>query len=528
MSESGTAPRVRPNKYDLLTFTFGDRHWRVRGLEKQLSCERMHVNLTISRHGRAHVDTFDLYVAHRRRVFTREAAAELYIDESAVNHDLGRVLLQLEQRQEELIRQELSQSEPDPPVATPEQREQALAMLKDPRLVDRILGDLDSCGLVGEETVKLVCYLACVSRLLPEPLAVLIRSGSAAGKTTLQDAVLRFMPQEQQLRLSALTGQSLYYLRPDQLRHKILAIAEEDGLGEAAYALKVLQSDGRLRHASAGRNGETGRQQTELYEVEGPVALLLTSTAQSPHPELVNRCLCVWADEHPRQTAAIHQRQRAAYLHHTRECDTEAIATRHQHVQRLLNALKVVIPWAEQLTFRTDQTRFRRDHAHYLTLIASSTLLHQYQREQYTRFEQSQPQKYVVATVEDIELANRLAAEVLCEHPDSLMPQTRRLLCDLTRYVTRRAAADGVAETQVRFTQRQLREALGRSDRSVRTHLARLVELEYVIAHRTGIGNLREYQLACGVCRDEESPAVSSLGLVDVRQLCAGAFHKSR
>ena len=127
-----------------LTYTFDDRHWRVRGLEKQLSCERLRVNL------------------------------------------------------------------------------------------------------LGEETNKLVCYLACVSRLLPRPLSVLIQSSSAAGKTSLLEGTLQLMPPEAQLRWSALTSQSLYYLGRDELKHKILAVAEEEGVREASYALKLLQSKGRL------------------------------------------------------------------------------------------------------------------------------------------------------------------------------------------------------------------------------------------------------------------------------------------
>ena len=88
----------------------------------------------------------------------------------------------------------------------------AMKLLRDPNLIERILADFDACGLAGEEANKLVCYLACVSRRLEQPLAVLIQSGSAAGKTTLMDAALSFMPEEDQIRYSAMTGQSLYYL----------------------------------------------------------------------------------------------------------------------------------------------------------------------------------------------------------------------------------------------------------------------------------------------------------------------------
>ena len=50
-----------------LTYTFDDRHWRVRGLEKQLSCERLKVNLLVARRELVHIDTLDLYAARLRR-----------------------------------------------------------------------------------------------------------------------------------------------------------------------------------------------------------------------------------------------------------------------------------------------------------------------------------------------------------------------------------------------------------------------------------------------------------------------------
>jgi hypothetical protein len=52
-----------------------------------------------------------------------------------------------------------------------------------------------------------------------------------------------------------------------------------------------------------------------------------------------------------------------------------------------------------------------------------------------------------------------------------------------------------VTRQQLRFSQRELREALSYSDRSLRRQLSRLVQLEYVVMHRTGLSNRRLYQL---------------------------------
>ena len=108
--------------------------------------------------------------------------------------------------------------------------------------------------------------------------------------------------------------------------------------------------------------------------------------------------------------------------------------TRHQCAQRLLEPLGVVIPWADKLTFRTDQTRYRRDHAKYLSLIAALTLLHQYQRQETTRTRDGVSERCVVATLEDLEVANQLASATLapgstrsCRRPASYSTNSARM-----------------------------------------------------------------------------------------------------
>ena len=121
------------------------------------------------------------------------------------------------------------------PTMTEAERESALRLLRDPRLLDRVLEAFHVCGVVGENTNKLVGYLAAVSRLLPDPLAVLIQSSSASGKSSLLDAVLTLVPEEHRVEFSAMTGQALYYMESGALRHKVLAISEEAGAQRASY-----------------------------------------------------------------------------------------------------------------------------------------------------------------------------------------------------------------------------------------------------------------------------------------------------
>ena len=87
-----------------------------------------------------------------------------------------------------------------------------------------------------------------------------------------------------------MTGQALFYMGQKNLKHKILAIAEQEGAERAAYPLKLLQSEGRFKIAITGKDPVSGKQVTHEYKVEGPVMIFLTTTAQDVDEELLNRC----------------------------------------------------------------------------------------------------------------------------------------------------------------------------------------------------------------------------------------------
>lgn len=279
------------------------------------------------------------------------------------------------------------------------------------------------------------------------------------------------------------------------LAHKVLSIAEEEGASRAAYALKLLQSEGELSIASTGKDTASGRLVTHTYKVTGPTAIVLTTTAIDVDEELLNRCLVLTVDEDRDQTRAIHAAQRRAQTLEGLAARTarEQVIGLHQDAQRLLEPLAVVNPYAGRLTFADTRTRTRRDHGKYLGLIAAVTLLHQHQRPRKTTTINGTTVAYVETTIADIEVAHRLAHQVLGRALDDLAPQTRRLLTAVHGYVTAEAKRLAVPVDLVRFTRRQLREHLatvgaGWGDTQLKVHLARLVDLELLVVHRLTSG----------------------------------------
>lgn len=477
------APAPQATNADEIVIEQGGRRYRIRGLGKNQSHELMKVNLLVSNEERFHVDTLDLYSARQRAAFLKQAAGELSVSEDALRKDLGRVLMKLEELQAEQIRKAQEPVKPEQ-VMNDDDRREALALLQDPKLLDRILEDFDHCGLTGEEANKLTGYLAAVSRHLEAPLAVLVQSSSAAGKSSLMDAVLAFVPEEERIQYSAMTGQSLYYMGEMDLKHKVLAIVEEEGASRAAYALKLLQSEGEISIASTGKDPATGKLVTHQYRVEGPVMIFLTTTAIDLDEELLNRCIVLSVDENREQTQAIHrlQRQQQTLEGLRQRQQRQAILRRHRNAQRLLKPLFVVNQYVDELTFPDTLTRMRRDHMKYLTLIRAIALLHQHQRP--VQYDRGVP--YIETTREDIATADRLMKELMRRSLDDLPPQTRRLLDLIGEMV---AGREGF-----QFSRRDVRAYAGWGATQIRIHLDRLQEMEYLIVQRGGRGQTFLYE----------------------------------
>lgn len=500
---------------DYQMLALGQREYRVGGLAKNNSVEVLRVSLRLRYNETFHLDTFDLAQDNHRRRFIERAAEETQLEKALIKRDLGQLLLLLEDAQHNRLHNAKSEETPTVNMSEKE-RNAALALLTAPDLIERINGAFDDCGLVGEHANRLAAYLACTSRKLDRPLAVIIQSTSAAGKSTLMEAVLAMFPAEERVKYSAMTGQSLFYLGESDLRHKILAIVEEEGAEKASYALKLLQSEGELTIASTGKNPQNGRMETQEYHVEGPVMIFLTTTAIDIDEELQNRCLILTVDESVEQTERIHTLQRQARTLDglRRRKRKEKTLSLLCNMQRLLEPIDVVNPYAGQLTFTANRTRTRRDHEKYLTLIDAIALLHQYQRPK-ERVDSDDARPFIRVSVDDIVLANRLAPELLGRSSEDLPPQTRRLYDAVKSLVRERCERDEIAPQHALFSRRDIRQKLGWSVTQVRRQLERLREHDCIVARCGGPGAGFQYELLTGL----DEPENDHIGLLDIEKL---------
>jgi energy-coupling factor transporter ATP-binding protein EcfA2 len=474
------APPAAPAVEGGLTLDLGARRYILQEIRRE--GRRLAVLLRAFPKGgagaRHFVDAANLYAAADRARLVRHLSALFGVEGAIIEEDLARLV----GAAEEFARAPQGQSAV---ALSEEERRKALALLSDPALFDRILSDFEKLGVVGEAPNKLAGYLVAVSRKLSDPLSLLVVSRSAAGKSTLADAVSALVPPEDLVRFTRLTGQALFYQKGSGLSHKLLVVEEESGVSEAGYPLRVLQSARRLALSTA----------QGAHQVEGPVAVIVTGTRASLDEETRGRFMIVSADESPEQTEAILAAQRNAETLEARAASDARgrVASLHHNAQRLLRPLGVVNPLATELACESRRLSARREQARLLGFVRTVAFLRQFQKEPRRRgdFE------YVEVDAEDVRLARELLGKLSIHALEDLSPPSRRLLAEIERL------GSGP------FTRRALRETLGWGNTQLWTCLRELVDFELVVRSPGGRGRLVQYERLSGCRRLSERPATT-------------------
>lgn len=483
---------------------YSERQYEIKGIQRGDTQLKVTIKASKDLAGSLpfELTTIDLY-SSRSRLWFAKLCSELFgASEELIREDLGKILNLTEAYRPKI--KEYKKHE-----ATKEEKAMAFKFLKNPDMFNEILTDLETLGVTGEETNKLAGYLSAISRKLDEPLSVLIQSRSAAGKSTMQDAVLSLVPEEDFVKYTRVTDQALFYKDEDSLVHKILAIEEEEGMGGAAYSIRNIQSAKKITVAATGKDPSTGKMRTEEYTVKGPVSVMITTTAAELEGETASRFLFLTIDESSKMTEAIHRMQREAETLEglINKKTSEKIIKKHHTAQRLLRPLAVANPYSKYLSYPNQSLRTRRDHKKYLGLIRAIAFLYQYQREvksveigsQETEVRGQSPEgcgvpgsseisgqqtgdrlEYIEVTLEDIEKANKLANEILGQSLDDIAKPSRTLLSGIYSMVKEISEKQDIPFDSVYFTRRMIREYTGWTDWQVKTHIRQLEELEYL------------------------------------------------
>jgi len=179
---------------------------------------------------------------------------------------------------------------------------QALCLISDPKLLFRAGQKIRQLGVVGEERNALILLLAGIARTLPDPPSVLVKGSTSSGKSTLVKESVQLFPPDCVVERAGLSVKALAYGK-GSLANKILFINEYRCGRDSQLLLRLLQTEGRIRHESTTLWGS--RRSTKTVERIGAPVVLTTTTDDKVFADDETRFLSVWIDESPDQTLAI-------------------------------------------------------------------------------------------------------------------------------------------------------------------------------------------------------------------------------
>ncbi len=490
---SSDKPTVWEDEVGDTFLTIEDREYRIRGLSP-FGMDRLKVNVKANRTSSRdtfHVDTLDLYQAKSRDVFVNQTARTLETDPARIARDINALITVLEE-----LRLRKKDEEPGGRkryIISDEEKREALDYLRSPDLLDRIAADFASCGMVGNRNQNLLAYLGALSRLNDHPFGTLIVSRSGAGKSFLQEMVASFTPEESLLRMTRLTGQSLFYQGKDGLKHKLLTIEEDEGMQEAMYSIRTLLSSQKLTLHGLKTDPKSGEFKAYENTVVGPASVMISTTnlAAFDH-ESVNRFFVLFLDESREQTRAILEQQRrmAGIAKINLTVTRDRTRKLHGNIQRLLKPVIVVNRIGTGIEYPAEILNTRREQTKTEALIETVALLHQYQRQIQSESVCGIEMQYIEVTKEDVEAVHAIAGDVLQQSLDELPKLCRDLLVIIhelvsEKYKTASKEQNPPERWQITVTRKELQERSRWSRWHLEEHLIEIEESGYII-HRIG------------------------------------------
>lgn len=390
----------------------------------------------------------DLYNDTQTEKLIRKTAEKLEIGTSVIAASLSELIEQLEAYRIEQLKNKAPEM-PQRPTLTAEQRKEAEDFLKTPNLLQRTNETIGKSGMIGEENNRLLMYLIFTSRKLAQPLHIVSLGASGTGKTHLQEKIGELIPEEDKIEITTLSENAFYYFGQRELKNKLILIEDLDGAENSLYPLRELQSKKRISKTIAHKNTK-GETRTIHLVVEGPVSVSGCTTQEQIYEDNANRSFLIYLDESKEQDQKIMEYQRAVSARRINKQAEEQAAELLKNVQRILEPIAVVNPYAELLSIPEEVLKPRRTNNHYLQFIEVITYYHQFQRPQQT--DEETGEIYIETTLEDVKEANQLLKEILLRKSDELTGACRNYLEAVKSYLEQ--------EGKKEFTNREIRKAL--------------------------------------------------------------------
>jgi len=394
-----------------------------------------------------------LLVSGKSRMVFAKACSDFDEEIEIINRHLCDIesILQLLEKKEQEKREERKKLEKE---LSEEERLNAIERLKSPTLLYDIKCIFPKLKIAGEEENGLLIYLTFTSRLLDQPVSLIPKGESSAGKSYLVGQIMKLFPKEAYEDLTDATARSFYHAEKDAFKHKIIVMFEKHGTELADYSIRSLQSENKLRLQLTIKDPKTQQFRKEVKTVDGPTGFITTTTEAQIHVENETRNFSLYADESDKQTARIFEMIDSKYRGIFEMSQEELLESQNMQNVSVLKSYPVLIPFVERIrrVFPIKPLRVRRDYGRFLTLIEASAILHQYQREKVAQ----EGIEFIKASFTDYYIAKIIGERMLRQSIFELPPKSKELVEKAKELLEEKKEKAGILDKEFLFTIREL------------------------------------------------------------------------
>jgi len=465
---------------NIYVFDIDELTYRVIGV-KEIFVQDLKVTIKACYGKESFYDRLDLYSARSRTSYSSNLGIIFRVEPTRIERDLVKILEHLEDVRDKALHVDVKEKE-----LTAEEQALGVKFLQSKDIYAQIVTDMETLGYVGEEVNKRLIYLVAVTRLLPKPLSVYIQAGASSGKSYLLETLRKLLPSECVKAITSFSDQSLNYLKESDFEDKVFMVGEAIHNEVVEAQVRQMQSENELSRLVTLKDPKTGELSSREIRHKVRIAFMMSSTALYLNPENASRCLVLHVDESAEQTERVLKKQRhkrtfSGYMEEAHEIPK--IIKKHRAAQSLLQKLPVLNPFAPHLTFPKVRTTMRRAQEQFLSLIDTSCLLRQLQKEHITKTDPTTGKTIegIECDIADYSIAYELFTKgVLGINFDDIPSGTKDLYEGIRKLCKEQSKKERLEPTQVSFIQKQVREHTGMGGEFVKKHLRILVEYEYI------------------------------------------------
>lgn len=356
-------------------------------------------------------------------------------------------------------------------VMVPTQEKAAIDFLSAEKLMECTDKLLAQAGIIGQEKIRLLAFLAGASFKGEMPLHLGI-TGDHSNVSVFINSLAQCLTPEDTVILGNVSGQSFYHCTNGELMNKALLLP--NGIDKkAGIALSQLQQEKSLSTATTIKD-RLGNMVSSVKQVQSHFSTIMH--ANTVHENSCGK-LMVCLDESKEQIMCNvnYQNEKFSGIHDS-EGEQKAMESL-KFVLRCLKSLEVANPYANKIVLPVNSHALIKMNQIFQALVKQVCLFHQYQREK-------DEHGRLLAEMEDMRIAGEMLFDAMIMETDELDTAQRQLYEGIKCYVKKKA---GDKADDYRFTLREIRSELNMSKNYCFRYMQELHKLEYV--ERIGYAN---------------------------------------